>query len=281
MSKSSMSLDLEDNEKVTMAEALLQLSLLQDFIKLMVWTGQLPDERPLSAIIVAPAGSGKTSILESVSCEQAVFAGDLTARSLSGIINEKTNNAVTHILLGDMLSLFGHKSSTVNLTLRLISQMTGEKLLHDPWTGVAVQPRMVGLITGIPPRDFEKHTRHIMEGGFASRFLVVKYTYRASTIAAIHRFISENRYSQNGTAKPFTIDTPGKYIVDVNKEISEKIKDLGMALKKDPLGFRAHRHLRALVKAEARRNKRNFVKQEDFEKVQSYCDFFSKEGKEI
>lgn len=258
----------------------MQVGVLLDFVKLMIWTGQLPDERPISAIIEAPPGSGKTSILENLACEQAVFAGDLTARSLSGLIDTKKNENVTHILLGDMLSLFGHKTSTVNLTLRLISQMTGEKLLHDPWTGAPVQPRMIGLITGIPPADFKKHHKHIMGGGFASRFLIIKYSYKSSTIAAIHRFICENRYAIENHVKPFTING-GRYLVEINSKISEQIKDLGMALKADPLGFRAHRHLRALVKAEARRNNRNFARQEDFERVQSYCDFFSREGKEI
>lgn len=262
-----------------MAENLLQLSILLDFVKLLIWTGQLPDERPVSAIIVAPAGSGKTTMLENLQCEQATFVGDLTARPLSGIVSG--SDKVTHILLGDMLSLFGHKESTVKLTLRLVSQMTGEKILHDPWTGKEIPPRMIGLITAIPPEDFQKQRRHTRTGGFASRFLVIKYSYKASTIAAIHRFISENKYSEIATYKPFVIPNPGKWKVEINKDVSEKIKDFGMAMKDDPLGFRAHRHLRALVKAEARRNARNFVKIEDFERIQSYCEFFSREGKEI
>jgi hypothetical protein len=262
-----------------LSENLLQLNVLLDFVKLLIWTGQLPDERPVSAIIVAPAGSGKTTMLENLQCEQATFIGDLTARQFAGIVSG--SDKITHVLLGDMLSMFGHKESTVKLTLRLVSQMTGEKLLHDPWTGKEIPPRMVGLITAIPPEDFHKQRRHTQTGGFASRFLVIKYSYKASTIASIHRFISENRYSEISAFKPFVMHNPGKYKVEINKDISEKIKDFGMAMKDDPLGFRAHRHLRALVKAEARRNSRNFVKLEDFELIQSYCEFFSREGKEI
>lgn len=233
----------------------------------------------MSAIIVAPPGSGKTTMLENLQCEQAPFLGDLTARQFAGIVNG--SDKITHILLGDMLSMFGHRESTVKLTLRLVSQMTGEKLSHDPWTGKEIVPRMIGLITAIPPDDFYKQKRHINTGGFASRFLVIKYSYKPSTIASIHRFISENKYSNAVPNKPFVIDNPGRFKVEINKEISEKIKDFGMTISKDPLGFRAHRHLRSLVKAEARRNNRNYIKTEDFEKVQSYCEFFSREGKEI
>lgn len=261
-----------------LAENLFQMGVLLDFIKLLIWTGQLLDERPVSAIIVAPAGSGKTTILETLQCEQAAFLGDLTARPLSGIV--RGSDKVTHILLGDMLSLFGHKDTTVKLTLRLVSQMTGEKILHDPWSGEAIQPRMIGLITAIPPEDFIKHRRHVKTGGFASRFLIAKYSYKAATVASIHRFISENRYA-NSLGKPFLMDNLGKFKVEISKDISERIKDFGMTIKDDPLGFRAHRHLRALVKAQARRMGRMAVKEEDFATIQSYCDFFSSDGKEI
>lgn len=270
---------MELSEEISqLAENLFQMTVLLDFVKLLIWTGQLADERPVSAIIVAPAGSGKTTMLETLQCEQAPFLGDLTARPLSGIV--RGSDKVTHILLGDMLSLFGHKDTTVKLTLRLVSQMTGEKIMHDPWSGEAIQPRMIGLITAIPPEDYIKHRRHVKTGGFASRFMVAKYSYKPQTIASIHRFISENRYATL-LGKPFVMENPGKFNVEISKTISEEIKDFGMAIKDDPLGFRAHRHLRALVKAQARRIGRNIVKIEDFRMVQSYCDFFSSDGKEI
>jgi hypothetical protein len=259
------------------SESLYQMTALVDFLKLIIWTGQVEEERPSSAIIVAPAGAGKTTLLENLTCVQAPFVGDLTSRQIPGILKE---DKVTHILLGDMLSILGHKESTVKLTIRVISQMTGEKLLHNPWTGEAIPPRQIGLITAIPPEDFAKQQRHIKTGGFASRFLIVKYSYKASTVAAIHRFIASNKYAGD-KVKPFLLANPGRWVVELPEKISEQIKDFGLTLKKDPLGFRAHRHLRALVKAEARRNCRPIVQPKDFETVQNYCEFFSTEGKEL
>jgi hypothetical protein len=262
-----------------MSENLIEMNVLQNFIELLIWTGQLSDERPVSAIIVAPAGAGKTTLLESIKCAQADFVGDLTARQLSGLAT--ASKEVTHVLLGDMLSLFGHKSSTVKLTLRLVSQMTGETLGHDPWTGTPLkEPKQVGLITAIPPDDFKKERKHIEEGGFASRFMIVRYAYKPSTIANIHRFIAHNGYA-GIKSKPFFIKDPGKWEVRIPARIAEKIKDFGQTLRIDPLGFRAHRHLRALVKAQARRHSRPVVAIKDFAYVQSCCEFFSKDGREI
>lgn len=253
--------------------------MLLDFVKLLLWTGQLSDERPVSAIIVAPAGSGKTTMLENLQCEQATFVGDLTARPLSGIVTE--NKEVTHILLGDMLSLFGHKETTVKLTLRLVSQMTGEKIMHDPWTGKEIPPRMIGLITAIPPEELKKRaiSKHINSGGFASRFLIARYSYKNSTITAIHRFIAENRYA-NVVHRPFVMESPGKLEIKIPENVALMISDYGKQIRDDSLGFRIHRHLRALTKAQARRSGRKLCIVEDFKLVETYCEFFS-EGKEI
>jgi len=259
-------------------ESVLQMSAIMDFIKLLVWTGQLPDERPASAIIVAPVGAGKTTLLKGIECEQALFVTDLTARPLANILTG--SEKVTHILLGDMLALFGHKDSTIKLTLQTISRLTGETLDMNPWNGNVITPRQMGLITAIPPEDFLTHTKHIESGGFASRFLILKYTYRASTIAAIHRFIASNGYAAKGTEK-FLMKNPGRWNVEIPKRISELIKDFGQTIADDPLGFRVHRHLRALVKADARRQNAKVARIENFRRVESYCEFFTHEGKAI
>jgi len=263
-----------------MSESLLQMNVLFDFVKLVIWTGQLPDERPASCVMVAPAGAGKTTVLQTLTCEQAVFCTDLTSRPLGGMVTG--NEKVSHILLGDFLAIFGHKESTVKLTLQSVARLTGESLEMNPFTGAAIPPRQMGLITAIPPEDFEKRTisKHFNSGGFASRFIVIKYTYKPSTIAAIHRFIAENRYAENH-AKPFKLENPGKWKVDIPVKISNLIKDFGQQIAKDELGFRVHRHLRSLVKAEARRNSEKTVKMAHFNRVESYCEFFTHEGKAI
>lgn len=261
-------------------EPLFQLNVLADFVKLLLWTGQLSDERPASAIIVAPPGAGKTSLLESFECEQAKFIGDLTARPLHGLLK---NEKLTHLMLGDMLAIFGHKKATVDLTLQNIAKMTGEKIKQDPWTGEEIPARMLGMITAIPPDDLEskKISQHINAGGFASRFLIIRYSYKKSTIANIHRFISENRYSTSNFSHTFTIENPSKLKVEIPPKLAERIKDLAQEMKSDPLGFRAHRYLRSLVKAQARRSARGTVIEEDFKLIEQYCDFFAAEGREI
>lgn len=266
-------------ERTSLGESLYKLEELNDFIKLILWTGQLKEERPCSVIVIAPPGSGKTTLLENLKCDFAEFVGDLTARSLHGLLKNKN---ATHILLGDMLSLFGHKSSTVDLTLRLLSQMTGEDIRHDPWTGEPIEPRKIGFITAIPPDDFNnpRNKAKIASGGLFTRFMIVRFNYKPSTISSIHHFIARDGYVNN-SSKPFMIPNPGRWSIKIPNEISDEIEQYALVIKKDPLGFRAARNLRALVRAAARRTGNTTVGQKDFDLVKSYCDFFTKEGKDI
>jgi len=262
-----------------MNEQLIGLQILLDFLHLLIWSGQLDDERPVSAIIVGAAGGGKTSMLELIECEQALFVGDLTARNL-GVICK--NEKLTHVLLGDMLSLFGHKSSTVDLTIRLISQLTGERMKQNPFSGEEIKGVQLGLITAIPPEDMQrsKVKQHITSGGFASRFLIIKYGYKTSTVQEIHDFIKQNGYAQKKPL-PFTIKIPAKLRVVIPPKIADSIATFALLIKEqNDLGFRAHRHLRALVKAAARREGLKEANERHLALIKNYTEFFTK-GKEL
>jgi hypothetical protein len=264
-----------------MSTPLIKLEPLDRFLKLILWTGQLKDERPVSAIIIGPKGGGKTSSLEKVQCNVAIFVGDLTARTMKVQILPKPE--ATHILLGDLLSLFGHKKSTVDLSQQIIAKLTGESLTEDPWTGDTLkEPRSVGLITAIPPEDFNSKRKQIEKGGWSSRFLILKYRYSSLTRSKVHTFLQHNGYGKVSKEKPLVFQVKGgKKIVKIPSSIALKINTLADGLKHDPLGFRAHRHLRALVKASALSRGSLVCSTKDFTAIESLRNFFSEEGEAV
>lgn len=255
------------------------LESLVDFISLTMWSGSVQGERPVSLILVAPPGAGKTSLLEKFVGETAVFVSDLTSRELSQIL--KDNPKATHILLGDMLSLFGHKSSVVRLTCRMISGLTGESLKTDSFTGqsTGTTGRQMGLITAIPPEDLDSRAiqSQLVAGGFATRFVILRYSYAPNTIRKIHDYIRADRYTK-ARIEPFRID-PEKLSVHISPTIAHRIQDLAMTLKTDSLGTRIHHHLRALVKAHARRRKSTHADEKDFKALEDHSAFFRLDGK--
>jgi hypothetical protein len=256
---------------------LIGLDPLWDLLRLIVWTGRVRGESPVSVIIVAPPGSGKTSIIEKLHWDPFThFSDDLTARELSKILNHHRH--ATHIILGDMMTLFAHKASVVSLTCSELRRCVEEGIGTDSFTGDTTEKRRkIGLITAIPEDDYKsiRVKRQLKEGGFASRFLVVRYQYRPETKEKIHDFIESNAYTESfAVVKP---NLERSYAVDIPAEIAQRIRNFSVWMRQDPLGARAHHHIRALVKAAAIQNERSVVKPEDFDRVIYHSDFFMRE----
>lgn len=245
----------------------------------VLWSGQVEKERPLSMILVAPPGAGKTSVLEHMECVTSHFFSDFTSREVLGAINGNQN--ITHLLLGDFLSVFGHNKSTIKLSINLLARLTGDTMRQKPWSGEEIAPKRLGFISAIPPEDLNKREvkTHIRSGGFASRFIMAKYNYSQKTIERIHKFIREGKYRKDAQI-PINIK-PGNIVVEVPSEIAKDLDALARSIKQDEIGFRAHHHLRTLACSVARMKSRNVVTKSDYEEVLHFCEFFKSEGKTI
>jgi hypothetical protein len=259
---------------------MIGLEPIVDLVLTILWSGQVEGERPLSLILIAPPGSGKTSVLEMLECPVAYFLADITSREIKMIL--KKNGSLSHIMLGDFTAVFSRARGTAKLTINLLGRLTGDKLTHEPWSGEELAvPRKLGFISAIPPEDLKGREvkSHVQGAGFASRFLFAKYNYTQETINRVHQFIREGKYKN---VKPFKFDIkPGALTIAVPKDIGHEIDGLAKQIKRDPLGFRAHHHLRTLACAIARKNSRNTVTAEDYQTLVSFCDFFTEEGKRI
>jgi len=258
---------------------LVGLEPVVDVVRTLLWTGQIAGERPASAIIVAPIGSGKTSVMEKLKTTTAEFLSDFTSQNARGIIR---NDKLSHVMIGDFLSVLGHKTGTVVLSLNLIAKMTGEEILSDPWTGEPIKPgRKIGVITAIPPDGLvdRKMDKLLWKSGFASRFILIRYHYTEETIRRIHEFIESDAYTR---VKPIELEIErGQVAVDIPPSISHNINLLAKSIQHDPIGARAHHHLRSLVKARARMRHDNKANEEDFKAIEIMSGFFTKAGKRI
>lgn len=259
---------------------LIGLLPVLEIVKTLIYTGQVKGERPASAIICAPIGSGKTSVMEKIVCKQSEFLGDFTARDASRIVRKEN---LTHIMIGDFLSVLNHKAGTTALSLQILAKLTGESLLTDPFTGQPLPAGLsLGVISGVPPDEFynnKKLARVLFGSGFASRFLVIRYEYTEATRRSIHRWIKTDRYTKT---KPYQFHVdPGRYEINVPPHIADKIELLSDRVKHDDLGARAHHHLRALVKARARMAQRKEVEEEDYQFIEEVSDLFCRKGRSL
>jgi hypothetical protein len=250
-----------------------------ELVTTVLWSGQVADERPLSLILVASPGTGKTSVLEMLECATAKFFSDFTSREIMQVLKDKPQ--LTHLMLGDFLAVFGHAKGTVKLSINLLSRLTGDNVNLMPWSGEEIKPRRMGFLTAIPPDDLNKREirSHVRSGGFASRFIIAKYRYSRKAIENGHKYIREGKYRDR---KPYRVDIEtGSFKVNVPKAIAVKLEALSRGLQHEQVGFREHHHIRTLACSIARMNSRNTVTEADYEKVVELADFFTEQGHTI
>jgi hypothetical protein len=260
-------------------EGLIGIGPVIEFLITVLWTAKVKGERPVSVILVAAPGHGKTSILMHLLSEWTHFTDDLTSREFSAILGEYPQ--MTHLLLGDMTSIFNRKNSTSDLTCNILRRAIEEGVEVDSFSGKHFDGgrRRIGFITAIPPTDLHsrKISEQLEEGGFASRFIVARYAYSQITRRKIHEYIRSDAYTQ---AKEHILefdDRQGE--ITIPSRIANDLHILSMSIKRDPLGARAHHHLRALAKASALEHKREVVNEVDFRRIEMYADFFTAKGK--
>jgi hypothetical protein len=242
-----------------------------DFLNICVWTGVLEGEQPVSVVIVADSSSGKSAMLQKLQCPITIFQTDMTTRDLSEIMKDKDKRI---ILLSDMQAIFSHKSTVVGTTTQALRNLLEEGIWNDPFTGASAKRRF-GMISGIPPVEFNRVNKIFVSGGLDTRFLVFQYTYKKGTISAIHDFIEHGRDANPKEHEPMVnLPEDGEFRkVRLSRSIARKCRNLAAALKRDDIGLRVHHQIRRLVMAAAARAGRRQAALKDYELIESYSDF--------
>ena len=249
---------------------------LAELIEVLLWSGFIEGERPISAVFVAPPGAGKSTLLEVYDSPYSPFLSDATSRELSALMKEKTQ--ATHLIIGDLMSVLRHKKGTSTLTINMLSQLSGETMRNDAFSGQAIRRRM-GVISAIPPYDMESTAvkRVFNEGGFASRFLIAKYDYTPETISKIHQYIERGLYRKQDETISLAVGPPMRKIF-MSKEMASEVKELALLIRRDPIGARAHHYLRTLAMSIAARDASRNVLPRHMKTLAGMSEFFTARG---
>lgn len=112
--------------------------------------------------------------------------------------------------------------------------------------------------------------------GFMTRFLPVRFSYSAKTVALIHKNISLGQ----GLPDPKPEQLPSlSQFVKMEKRHADMIGIIAQKLgdQNEVYGFRFHRVLRTLAKARALQDGRGSVNTKDIEKIEEWSLFFGDE----
>jgi hypothetical protein len=241
-----------------------------DFLNICIWTGVIEGEKPVNVLVIAESSSGKSEILKHLQCEISVFLTDLTTRDLSMVMNDPKKRIV---LLSDMQAIFSHKSTVVGTTTQALRNLLEEGIYNDPYSAQKINRRF-GMITAIPPQEFNRINRIFCSGGLDTRFLIFQFEYKKGTIAKIHDAVEKGDANDLDKEKPLHLPEDGQFRkVTIPPKVARQCRGLAAVLKRDDIGLRVHHQIRALVMGSAARSQRRIATSADYEIVAKYADF--------
>lgn len=242
-------------------------------IELALYSGYISNERPVSLLIIANPESGKTEMLLAFKNIRGVKAPtDITAyKILEQYGDDMAEGKIKHLIIPDLITPVSKKQETAVQFVGFLNALIEEGILEYQsfliTRSYPNQPARVGLLTSITP-EYLKDTRHrLIRAGFMSRMLPVCYSYSESTLGRIRQYIANRSYHQDSGIE-VNLPDDEKVIelpLPMTERIVERASILGQATQ--TYGFRYQKQLQALAMANALKNNRDTVNQEDIDTV--------------
>jgi hypothetical protein len=260
---------------------------LEHIIELVLWSGYIKNADPLSAIISSKVGAGKTEIIKQYSrCQGVRYYSEATAFGIKTTSLEDIElGKIRHILIGDLLTPLSKQKKTRDDFIAFLNTLIeeGVKSVHtfaQHWEGKEFVK--CGLITTIAEPDLLRKSRRWYEMGFLSRAIPLTYSYSNATRIKIYKHIAASEEVRNTVSK--TIWLP-RIPIRVKPDLSLNLKLVELAMETEKwekvYGFRRLEQLQTLLMANALRNGRTAVTNEDFEKILELSKYINLEFRAI
>ena len=261
---------------------MIGVNRIHDILELVVWSGYIKDEPPVSALVTAPVEAGKTDLVLKFS--QNVGCVVLTDATAYGIMRDYGNaiksGEIRHLIIPDMVKPMSRGKNTVNTLIAFLNSLVEEGVIGvSTYAEKIVEqvPVKCGLIATLAKDVLEDGRHQWNRMGFMSRMIPLSYTYGARTKAEIYKSIANREYLKE---EPVKLDLPPDEVeIKLSSPESDELMALTTALttvltssrgKKKPeevYGFRLQKHLQRLAMASALKDGRVVVEQKDVDLI--------------
>ena len=258
---------MEKKEKIKKQKPLIKMDDLFKIVKLVLLTGNLIDEKPVSLLIIGKSGIGKTGLITCFEKDTVACRTDLTYMGLINLIAR--NNRIKHLIIPDFIKITQKKRATSDNFVSLLNAGTEEGLTEfdigpshfdlREMTKEGPKEKHIGIITATTKASFGQHKKAWEGFGFVQRMLMVTYDYTDETIEEIMQSINRLEYRLASTKEKIIIKK--NFLVnasnDLMKQFNEKLKG----------NFRGLRQLQTLAMANALDRGSKFVEQQDIDEI--------------
>ena len=236
-------------------------------VELALYSAYVEPYDPLSLLIIAPVGSGKTELLKAYSVNKGtVLYNDFTAFGLTTLLGQIQAGIVKHVMIADLVRLTARGNPVWHQILLSLNTLIEEGVTRIDTFHIHFQsptPIKAGVIAALTTDEWKARRKQWLRFGFLSRAVPISYHLAPEDIQRGE----EQLYRSEQSFKPVKLNLPEKNVtVAVPEKYREALKRLGTiiaAVNQDETRFRSHKHVLAMAKASALREDRTEVSSED------------------
>jgi hypothetical protein len=265
-------------------------------LELVVFSGHIKGEQPVSAVVASLPEAGKTEmIMKLMDNEGCLVLTDVTAYGIMKDYAKRiAEKEIRHIIIPDLIKPMSRGKDTVHSLIAFLNCLLEEGVMKMstyamsvgvPSEGMSVSsptlPIKCGLITAMAKEVLLDGRHGWARMGFMSRLLPVSYGYNVNTQLSIHKSIAERQYQSEAKIK---LNLP-KEDIEVKLDIKEAdaLMILSTALssignKANPqkvYGFRLQKILQRLAMANAISEVRDTVEEKDVEVIRQLAVYMN------
>jgi len=180
-------------------EKLVGMDTVEEIIKSVLHTAFVAGSLPLSLLIVAGSGTGKSKTVNQFKGSGIHIQNDLTTFDLMGLFSKDVDDIVHHIIVPDLNLPLSHRATVSKLMIATLLGSTSERIkifvTRKGGEREEFRHRAIGLISAITPSIFDKNVKKFSELGFVRRMPPIFYEPGEKTINLIMKYIEKDRVS--------------------------------------------------------------------------------------
>lgn len=211
---------------------------IQNIVNTTLHTVLLKDNTPVSLLLVAPSGGGKSQTLLRWEAPWVHHTGDITSQGLFDLLEGDKENKIRTLILPDFNLPLSHKASVTNLTVANMLSLLSEGVarIDDGRKKKEIKHAPISFLSAVTPEMYFQHYKRWKSIGLLRRFLLINYGYTYSTRQEGLKAIRENRVSGLPLEKHSIRKRLSEHVVLLSPEIDAEIEKTAIELARN-LGY--------------------------------------------
>lgn len=264
---------------------MIKVDKILEIVKIVLASGYLRGEKPLSLVLISDVESGKTQIIRKycLKTDGIMYTTDATAY---GIIRDSNNlkdfeeGKYKHIVIPDLLTCMARRETTVNTLIHFMNSLIEEGVVNVSTFATKIKKEdkrkvevKVGLITSIAKIPFFEKKHRWSSVGFLSRVLPVSYSYTLPTRLEILEFVENQKHLEEALEKLKFNKKPRRVILPYEYAKMLEPYTLSVAKAQEIYGFRIQKQFQTMLKSIAYLRGSDVVETQDFDKFKEIVTY--------